>query len=198
MTARCPNAGRTILGRILAAVLLAALCTLAPGSGAAEEAVAFVREQMATEEGLGCKFTFSGSVYFERMKEIGLYTIDRESVRHGYSVTPDRSIEDYVHSGDRSHGIFNPDISFLDDECETRIFIVIGNITVNIQIPLLDNHGRYTRKLDRSCYIHIPLLEDANRFGIREFLGFRDDITDRLNIYIIRTCRLRNRRGFLK
>jgi len=54
MTARCPNAGRTILGRILAAVLLAALCTLAPGSGAAEEAVAAsTRELPPTREASG-------------------------------------------------------------------------------------------------------------------------------------------------
>ena len=52
-----------------------------PRTLAAGDAVAFVREQMATEEGLGCKFTFSGSVYFERMKGLGLYTLDRPSVR---------------------------------------------------------------------------------------------------------------------
>ena len=31
---------------------------------------------MADEEGLGYKYTFSGSVYFERMKEKGLYSLD--------------------------------------------------------------------------------------------------------------------------
>ncbi len=52
-----------------------------PRSLAAGDAIGFVRERMATEEGLACKFTFSGSVYFERMKELGLYTLDREAVR---------------------------------------------------------------------------------------------------------------------
>jgi len=52
-----------------------------PRSLAAGDAIGFVREQMATEEGLGCKFTFSGSVYFERMKEKGTYTTDRKTVR---------------------------------------------------------------------------------------------------------------------
>ncbi len=37
-----------------------------PRSLAAGDAIGFVREQMETEEGLGCKFTFSGSVYFDR------------------------------------------------------------------------------------------------------------------------------------
>jgi hypothetical protein len=31
---------------------------------------------MQTEEGLMQKYTFSGSVYFERMKALGLYTTD--------------------------------------------------------------------------------------------------------------------------
>ena len=51
-----------------------------PRSLAAGDAIGFVREQMGTEEGLGCKFTFSGSVYFERMKEMGLYTMERAAV----------------------------------------------------------------------------------------------------------------------
>jgi hypothetical protein len=40
------------------------------------DAVAFVRQQMQTPEGLGLKFTFSGSVLFERMKEKGWYMMD--------------------------------------------------------------------------------------------------------------------------
>jgi hypothetical protein len=52
-----------------------------PRSLAAGDVIGFVRERMETEEGLGCKFTFSGSVYFERMKGMGLYTLERESVR---------------------------------------------------------------------------------------------------------------------
>ncbi|NPV06000.1 MAG: FAD-dependent oxidoreductase [Syntrophaceae bacterium] len=52
-----------------------------PRSLAAGDVIGFVREQMATEEGLGCKFTFSGSVYFERMKATNLYSTDRESIR---------------------------------------------------------------------------------------------------------------------
>ncbi len=40
------------------------------------DAIAFVRQQMQTPEGLGLKFTFSGSVLFERMKEKGWYMTD--------------------------------------------------------------------------------------------------------------------------
>jgi len=52
-----------------------------PRTTAVGEAIAFVREQMQTEEGMGRKYTFSGSVYFERMKELGIYTTDVEAVR---------------------------------------------------------------------------------------------------------------------
>lgn len=40
------------------------------------EAIAYVDEEMQTEKGLGKKYTFSGSVLFEHMKEIGLYETD--------------------------------------------------------------------------------------------------------------------------
>jgi threonine dehydrogenase-like Zn-dependent dehydrogenase len=49
---------------------------LIPRTTAVGDAIAFVREQMQTEEGMGKKYTFSGSVYFERMKERGTYTTD--------------------------------------------------------------------------------------------------------------------------
>ncbi|WP_343210638.1 FAD-dependent oxidoreductase [Anaerolentibacter hominis] len=44
------------------------------------EAIAYVREQMETDEGLSRKYTFSGSVFFERMKELGLYETDVEKI----------------------------------------------------------------------------------------------------------------------
>ncbi|MDF2537261.1 MAG: FAD-dependent oxidoreductase [Herbinix sp.] len=40
------------------------------------DAIAYVKEAMLTEEGMGKKYTFSGSVYFERMIEKNLYTVD--------------------------------------------------------------------------------------------------------------------------
>jgi hypothetical protein len=52
-----------------------------PTSLVVGDAIAYVREQMQTEEGLMKKYTFSGSVYFERMKELGLYTTNVEAIR---------------------------------------------------------------------------------------------------------------------
>jgi hypothetical protein len=66
------NAVRYILGE--KALIL-------PDTLATGDAVGYVGTQMATEEGLAFKYTFSGSVYFERMKEKGLYVIDREEIR---------------------------------------------------------------------------------------------------------------------
>jgi hypothetical protein len=49
---------------------------LIPEGTAVGDAIGFVRRQMATEEGLSLKYTFSGSVYFQRMQERGLYETD--------------------------------------------------------------------------------------------------------------------------
>jgi len=47
-----------------------------PTTLAVGDAISYVRTQMETEEGLGYKYTFSGSVYFDRMKGRGLYSTD--------------------------------------------------------------------------------------------------------------------------
>jgi hypothetical protein len=47
-----------------------------PKELAVGDAIAFVKEEMCTEEGMGKKYTFSGSVYFERMKQKDLYSTD--------------------------------------------------------------------------------------------------------------------------
>jgi hypothetical protein len=65
------NAARSVMGEPLL-VLPESLCI--------GDAISHVREQMQTEEGLGLKFTFSGSVYFERMKQRGSYTTDVEEI----------------------------------------------------------------------------------------------------------------------
>lgn len=51
-----------------------------PRTTAIGEALAFVRECMRTEEGLGRRYTFSGSVLFDHLKEKDLYTLDRALV----------------------------------------------------------------------------------------------------------------------
>jgi Glucose inhibited division protein A len=65
------NAVRWALGR--------PLLTL-PRTTAVGEAIAYVREQMETEEGMTKKYTFSGSVLFERMRTLNLYTTDVAAV----------------------------------------------------------------------------------------------------------------------
>lgn len=51
-----------------------------PGILAVGDAVSHVRASMETPDGMTKKYTFSGSVYFARMKELGLYTTDREAI----------------------------------------------------------------------------------------------------------------------
>jgi hypothetical protein len=51
-----------------------------PDSLAVGDAIGFVRQQMREEGILSLKYTFSGSVYFDRMKTKGLYTTERKLV----------------------------------------------------------------------------------------------------------------------
>jgi hypothetical protein len=51
-----------------------------PTTLAVGDAIAHVRIQMESEEGLGYKYTFSGSVYFDRMKQKGLYSTDPREI----------------------------------------------------------------------------------------------------------------------
>jgi len=50
---------------------------LLPPTLAVGDVISFTLEQMKTEEGLGYKYTFSGSIYFERMRERGLYSTEK-------------------------------------------------------------------------------------------------------------------------
>ncbi len=52
-----------------------------PSDLAIGDAIAYVNEQMRNGEGLTKKYTFSGSVYFQRMQEKGLYSTDLEEIR---------------------------------------------------------------------------------------------------------------------
>jgi len=66
------NAARYTLGADLFAI---------PTSLACGDAIAHVREEMETPEGLANKYTFSGAVYFERMKTKQLYTTDIDKIK---------------------------------------------------------------------------------------------------------------------
>jgi hypothetical protein len=45
------------------------------------DAIEYVGQEMKTEEGIRLKYTFSGSVYLERMKKLGLYTTDIQEIK---------------------------------------------------------------------------------------------------------------------
>jgi hypothetical protein len=42
--------------------------------------ISFVHEQMKSEQGLKLRYTFSGSYYFQRMEELGLYSTNRAEI----------------------------------------------------------------------------------------------------------------------
>ena len=46
------------------------------------DAIQFVRTEMQSEGKLGLKYTFSGSVFFDRMKRRGLYTTDISDIEN--------------------------------------------------------------------------------------------------------------------
>ena len=51
-----------------------------PRSLATGDFIAFTHEQMTLEEGLRKRYTFAGSVYFERMRELSLYSTNRSEI----------------------------------------------------------------------------------------------------------------------
>lgn len=53
---------------------------LIPECLATGDAIAYVKEKMTTPDGMSKKYTFSGSVYFERMKELGIYITDSAEI----------------------------------------------------------------------------------------------------------------------
>ncbi len=72
------NAVRQALGQPLATI---------PRATAVGEAIAYVREEMQTEEGLSKKYTFAGSVLFERLLELNLYTTDIAAITRRVEAT---------------------------------------------------------------------------------------------------------------
>lgn len=69
-------AGHNAVRHCLGMPLLVLPRTLATG-----DIIAFIRKSIASPEGLACKYTFSGSVYFARMYELGLYTTDTRQIQ---------------------------------------------------------------------------------------------------------------------
>jgi hypothetical protein len=52
-----------------------------PRTLATGDFIAFVHEQMFNPNGLKIRYTFSGSVYFDRMKTLGLYSASRDEIQ---------------------------------------------------------------------------------------------------------------------
>ena len=71
----------TLAGHNAVRLLLGKETLTLPGTLCIGDAIHYVNEVMETEEGLTKKYTFSGSVYFTRMKELGLYTTDIPAIR---------------------------------------------------------------------------------------------------------------------
>lgn len=53
-----------------------------PRSTAVGDFISFVHEKMQEPKGLNLRYTFSGSVFFERMKETGLYSTDDSMIKN--------------------------------------------------------------------------------------------------------------------
>lgn len=75
-----------IVTGVLAGYNCAAQCAgrqplILPDTTAVGDAVAYAKAQMENDKGRTQKYTFSGSVYFERMKEKGLYSIDEKEIQ---------------------------------------------------------------------------------------------------------------------
>ncbi|GBG54973.1 FAD-dependent oxidoreductase [Sporomusaceae bacterium FL31] len=49
--------------------------------------IKFVHERMLSEDGMKIRYTFSGSVYFERMKSLSLYSINRSEIKERVAQT---------------------------------------------------------------------------------------------------------------
>jgi len=51
-----------------------------PRTLASGDIIAFIQDQLQEEKGFSFKYTFSGSVYWERMQRLNLYTTDKRSI----------------------------------------------------------------------------------------------------------------------
>ncbi|MCL6557943.1 MAG: FAD-dependent oxidoreductase [Firmicutes bacterium] len=58
-----------------------------PGDLACGDIISFMHGEMKSPEGMGKKYTFSGSVYFKRMQDLKLYTTDVAEIRERVSKT---------------------------------------------------------------------------------------------------------------
>lgn len=53
-----------------------------PKTTAIGDIIAYANDRIKTREGLKTRYTFAGAEYFERMKQLNLYTIDKEKIKY--------------------------------------------------------------------------------------------------------------------
>ncbi|SHM74514.1 Glucose inhibited division protein A [Caldanaerovirga acetigignens] len=79
-----------------------------PRELAVGDIIAYVNEEIKKPEGLYKRFTFAGSVYFERMKKFGLYLTEKGAIREKvknlqlYNVFNENLV---INEGKRQHGV---------------------------------------------------------------------------------------------
>ncbi len=52
-----------------------------PGSIAIGDIISYANEKAGTREGRKNRYTFAGAEYFKRMKELGLYTVNKDEIK---------------------------------------------------------------------------------------------------------------------
>jgi folate-dependent tRNA-U54 methylase TrmFO/GidA len=72
----------TLAGYNCARYLKGLRSLILPNQIALGDLISYANNMVKTEEGLMTRYTLAGSVYFQRMKEKGLYTTDRETIRN--------------------------------------------------------------------------------------------------------------------
>lgn len=72
----------TLAGHNAVRLVMGIPLLILPSSLAIGDIIAFENEQARTSEGRKLRYTFAGSIYFNRMKALGLYTMDVEEIEN--------------------------------------------------------------------------------------------------------------------
>ena len=70
----------TLAGHNAVRLALGIPLLILPASIAIGDIISYANYKMSTKEGRKNRYTFAGSEYFKRMKEVGLYTTDVEKI----------------------------------------------------------------------------------------------------------------------
>ena len=72
----------TLAGHNAVRLVMGIPLLILPSSLAIGDIIAFENEQARTSEGRKLRYTFAGSIYFNRMKALGLYTMDVKEIEN--------------------------------------------------------------------------------------------------------------------